>query len=162
MKNDEESNIKSTGHVPSLDTECINKALERANMDRNFISFAVDQLSSFDFPAYKARLIQFLKDKSADKDVICLFESLNADRPYKDVYQIQKALEQENPDAKEENQITDQTRKNLKVSAVKSSYGRKDYPDVPAIAPKDYACMLCGKSFQTRDDLIHHQEFEFK
>ena len=39
-----------------------------------------------------------------------------------------------------------------------SSHGL--YPTDPATAMKEYVCDLCGKTFQTRDDLIHHQEFE--
>jgi hypothetical protein len=58
--------------------------------------------------------------------------------------------------------MSDTTRKNLVVEKADSSHKRKDYPQVPATAPKDYVCQLCGKSFQTRDDLIHHQQFESK
>ena len=119
-------------------------------------------MEDFDFPAYKAQMIQFLKDKSADKDIISLFESLIGDRLYKDLYQVKKAFEQNNPIAKQDNQMSDETRKNLGVRQVDPLHKRMDYLEVHATAPKEYLCMLCGKSFQTRDDLIHHQEFEFK
>lgn len=91
-----------------------------------------------------------------------MFESLNGTTLYRDQYYIQKALEQYNPEAKKENQITDQTRTTLKVKPVDPSHKRKDYTEVQATAPKDYVCELCGKSSLTRDDLIHHQEFESK
>ncbi|HEY7082053.1 MAG TPA: hypothetical protein VH500_20365, partial [Nitrososphaeraceae archaeon] len=95
-------------------------------------------------------------------DVISLFQSLTDDRLYKDLYHVRKALEQNNPDAKQDNQISDTTRKNLTVSKVDSSHKRKDYSQVPATAPKEFVCQLCGKTFQTRDDLVHHQQFESK
>jgi uncharacterized protein YktA (UPF0223 family) len=158
----EGDDIRSVRHVSNLDTNSINKATEKASADRNFITDAVKQLEDFDFPAYKAQMIQFLKDKSADKDIISLFESLSGYRLYKDLYHVKKAFEQNNPIAKQDNQMTDETRKNLEVRQVDPLHKRKDYPEVPATAPKEYVCMLCGKSFQTRDDLIHHQEFEFK
>ena len=35
-----------------------------------------------------------------------------------------------------------------------------DYPEVTPTAMSEYICTMCGKSFQTRDDLVHHQDFE--
>ena len=46
------------------------------------------------------------------------------------------------------------------VEKVDTSHKRKDNPEVPAATTKEYLCQLCGKSFQTRDDLVHHQQFE--
>jgi hypothetical protein len=51
---------------------------------------------------------------------------------------------------------------NLEVEQVDPAHKRKDYPQVPETATKEYICDLCGKSYQSRDDLIHHQEFESK
>jgi hypothetical protein len=51
---------------------------------------------------------------------------------------------------------------NLKVEQVDPAHKRKDYPEVPATATKEYICDLCGKSYQSRDDLIHHQKFGSK
>jgi hypothetical protein len=50
----------------------------------------------------------------------------------------------------------------LNVKPVDPTHKRKDYTEVHATAPKNYICDMCGKSFQSRDDLVHHQEFEFK
>ena len=81
---------------------------------------------------------------------------------YRDQYHIRKAFEQNNSSTKQENQITDKTRTNLDVPKVDPTHKRKDYPEVPATATKDYICDLCGKTYQTPDDLVHHQEFESK
>jgi hypothetical protein len=81
---------------------------------------------------------------------------------YRDQSHVTKAFEQNNPSNKQENQITDQTRTNLDVHKVNPTHKRKDYPEVPATATKDYTCDLCGKTYQTPDDLVHHQEFESK
>jgi hypothetical protein len=107
-------------------------------------------------------MIEFMRQTSAAEKNTSLVRSLTDSKLYHSLYQVKKALEQNNPEAKQDNQILDQTRKNLTVPKVNSSHRRKDYPEVPATATKDYICNLCGKSFLTRDDLLHHQEFEFK
>ena len=87
---------------------------------------------------------------------------MNGTIVYRDQYHVKKAIEQNNSQAKQENQMTDETRTNLEVPKVNPAHKRKDYPEVPATATKEYICDLCGKSYQSRDDLIHHQEFEGK
>ena len=162
MKEHSSERVESVRHLSTVDTESVNESILRANSDRTFISNAVDQLKGLRFPAYKVELTDYLKKKSAKNDVISLFESLTDDRLYKDLYHVKKAIEQNNPDAKQDNQMSDSTRKNLVVEKADSSHKRKDYRQEPATAPKDYVCQLCGKSFQTRDDLVHHQQFESK
>ena len=75
---------------------------------------------------------------------------------------LRRQLNKTTRKTKQDNQITDETRTNLEVEKVNSTHKRKDYPQVPATATKEYICDLCGKSYQSRDDLIHHQEFESK
>ncbi|MDP9306598.1 MAG: C2H2-type zinc finger protein [Thermoproteota archaeon] len=156
------SKIKSERHIPSVDSKAINEAVERASTDRDFISRSVDQLNGLKFPAYKAQILDFVKKNFVSSEILDLFESLNGTTVYRDQYHIKKAIEQNNSEAKQENQITDETRTNLNVKKVNPAHKRKDYPEVPATAMREYVCDLCGKTFQTRDDLIHHQEFEFK
>jgi hypothetical protein len=153
--------VESERHIPSVDSQAINKAVERASTDRDFISRSVEQLNGLKFPAYKAQILDFVKKNSA-AEVLDLFETLNDTILYRDQYHIKKAIEQNNSEAKQAHQITDDTRTNLNVKKVNPTHKRKDYPEVPATAIKEYVCDLCGKTFQTRDDLIHHQEFEFK
>ena len=154
--------IEAERHIPTVNSNSINQAVERASKDRNFISKALEQLGGLKFPAYKRQLIEHLKNNSADSETLALFESLNATMLYRDHYQVKKAFEQNNPEAKNEHQMSDKTRTNLDVKKVDPANKRKDYPEVPATAMKEYVCDLCGKTFQARDDLIHHQEFEFK
>ena len=78
------------------------------------------------------------------------------------MYQVKNALEQNNSKAKQENQISDNTRNNLEVEKSNVSQQRSDYSEVPATAAKTHICDFCGKDFLTRDNLILHQEFEFK
>jgi Protein of unknown function (DUF2795) len=154
--------IEAERHIPTVNSNSINQAVERASRDRNFISKALELLGGLKFPVYKRQLIEHLKNNSADSETLALFESLNATMLYRDHYQVKKAFKQNNPEAKNEHQISDETRTNLNVKKVDPAHKRKDYPEVPATAMKEYVCDLCGKTFQARDDLIHHQEFEFK
>jgi hypothetical protein len=109
-----------------------------------------------------AQIMDFLKKSSSNDELLSLFETLNGTIVYRDQYHVKKAIEQNNSQAKQDNQITDEARTNLEVEKVNSTRKRKDYPQVPATATKEYICDLCGKSYQSRDDLIHHQEFESK
>jgi hypothetical protein len=163
MDNDDLSTkIQTDRYTHVVDSNSINRAVEKASRDRNFISKAVEKLSGLKFPAYKHEMIEHLKNNSASKELLALFQSLNGTMLYRDQYQIQKAFEQNNAAAKQEHQISDETRTNLDIEKVDPDHRRKDYSEVPATAMKEYVCDLCGKTFQARDDLIHHQEFEFK
>jgi hypothetical protein len=87
---------------------------------------------------------------------------------------IRNAIEENNPIKKTKHQITDSTRKNPDVrtrditidsstkekDALNLNEERSDYPEVTPTAMSEHICNTCGKSFQTRDDLVHHQEFE--
>jgi hypothetical protein len=81
---------------------------------------------------------------------------------FRDKYDVKQALEQENSELKQKNQISDSTRENLEVQHADENQKRKDYPETPATAMKNYICSFCGKDFQSKDQLIKHQEFEFK
>ena len=156
------SKIESEKHVSNVDSDSVNKAVERSSRDKNFISNAVGQLRGLKFPAYGSQIIDYLRKNSADDEVLALYLSLNGTMLYRDQSHVTKAFQQNNPSTKQENQITDQTRTNLDVPQVNPVHKRKDYPEVTATASKDYTCDLCGKTYQTPDDLVHHQEFESK
>jgi hypothetical protein len=160
--NDSSNKIESDRHIPTIDSDSVNRAVERSSRDKNFISNAVQQLRGLKFPAYGSQIIDYLRKNSADDEVLALYLSLNDTMLYRDQYHVTKAFEQNNPSTKQENQITDQARTNLDVPKVNPVHMRKDYPEVPATATKDYTCDLCGKTYQTPDDLVHHQEFESK
>lgn len=53
--------IESEKHVSDVDSDSVNKAVERASKDRNFILNAVEQLNGLKFPVYKAQIMDFLK-----------------------------------------------------------------------------------------------------
>ena len=151
--------ISSSRHRAS-DRTSVHNAVLRANNDINFISAAMKHLDALEFPVYKYQILEFVKKVSTDRDVIALLESLNDTATYHSRDEIKKALEQENPEAKRQNQISDNTRKNLHVQQVDKAQKRKDYPEAPATAMKNYSCRLCGKEFQSGTELKDHEKFE--
>lgn len=75
--NDSSSKIESERHIPTVDSDSVNKAVERSRRDKNFISNAVEQLRGLKFPAYGSQIIDYLRKNSADDEVLALYLSLN-------------------------------------------------------------------------------------
>lgn len=166
--------VGSARHVPEQDAARINRAVEKAARDQDFIDYAVAQLRGLKFPAFKNNIIDYAKSISADPDVVALFESLNGYMEFRDLYHVQKAIEENSPQKKREYQITDETRENPDVrtrpttadasiksrEAVNEREERKDYPEVTPTAMSNFVCDRCGKPFQNQNDLVQHQRFE--
>jgi hypothetical protein len=172
------SNIKSERHKPKYDADSINRAIDKAIRNENFLNDALKSLGGLHFPAYKRDIINHVKATSiADSDIVSLFESLDGYIEFRDLYHIRKALEVNLPQKKTRYQITDKTREHPNVRTRYTSHGskskstkeveavnefeeRKDYPEVTPTAMRDFICSMCGKSFQNQDDLVHHRNFE--
>ena len=159
---DRSKKIEAVRHTAENDRESVQKAVKKASEDSNFISQVVKQLDTLKSPAYKHQILSFMQDKSSDENVIGLLKSLNDTVLFQDKYDVKQGLEQENSELKQQNQISENTRKNLEVKHPDNSQKRKDYPETPATAMKNYICNFCGKDFQSKDQLTKHQEFEFK
>jgi hypothetical protein len=142
--------------------ESVHNAVKKASKDANFISQVVEQLETLKFPAYKHQILSFIQNKSSDENAIGLLKSLNDTVLFQDKYDVKQGLEQENSESKQQNQISDKTRENLEVQHPDPTQRRKDYPETPATAMKNYICNFCGKDFQSKDQLTKHQEFEYK
>ena len=158
----ESRRVYSKKHEAERDAASVHTAVNEASKNRNFIDRSLQKIEGLQFPVYKYQILEYAKGHSIDKKTIALFESLNGTMQYHDRYHLKKSLEQENSAAKQVYQISDKTRHNLQVEKVDPRQKRKDYPEVPASAMKNYICNFCGKEFQSGDQLKDHQEFEFK
>ncbi|HVE36965.1 MAG TPA: hypothetical protein VNA18_02090 [Nitrososphaeraceae archaeon] len=159
---DRSKKIEAVRHTAENDRESVHNAVNKASKDASFISQVVGQLDTLKFPAYKHHILSFIKDKSSDENTIGLLKSLNDTVLFRDKYDVMQGLKQENSESKQQNQVSDNTRKNLEVQHPDKTQRRKDYPETPATAMKNYICNFCGKDFQSKDQLTKHQEFEFK
>jgi hypothetical protein len=177
MKDRSKESIDATKHGPAYDAARINRAIEKAANDPDFVNRAVAQLAGFAFPAFKHNIVDYVKGMNADEkeeDVVALFESLNGYIQFRDQYHVQKALEENVPEKKKDYQISDKTRETPDArtrqttadssikdrEAVNEREDRKDYPQVTPTAMSNFICNTCGKEFQNQQDLIHHKQFE--
>jgi len=162
VKMKDSKKFESKGHRPEPDHKSLHKAVNRASKDANFISKVVEQLETLKFPAYKSQILNFIQNKFSDNDDIGLLKSLNDTVLFRSKYDVKQGLEQENSKSKQQHQISDTTRKHLEAQRSDQIRKRKDYPETPATAMINYICDLCGKEFQSKDQLTKHQVFEFK
>lgn len=169
------STIRSSRHRSTFDTAKINRAIERvARGDDRFIDNAISQLEGLQFPAFKHKILEYVRNKTTEPDIIGLFESLDGYIAFRDTYHLRKAIEVNGVKYKMQNQITDETRVNpnfktrqdtggtstKEKEAVNRSEERKDYPEVTPTAMSDFVCKRCGKAFQNQNDLVQHRRFE--
>ena len=173
MDNTKET-IGSARHTPRHDAEHINRSIEKAANDPDFIDYAVNQLRGMQFPAFKHSIIDYVKKINAQPDVIALFDSLNGYIEFHDQYHVQKSLQENSILKKQEYQITDKTREdpNMRThpttadksivdhEAINKTEERKDYPEVTPTAMSNFICDRCGKPFQNQQDLAQHRQFE--
>jgi hypothetical protein len=173
-KDNSKTNVSSSKHDPTYDTNIINKAVEKGSRDANFLNYAVSLLAKMQFPAFKNNILEYINKATTDTNVIALFESLDGYIKFRDVYHVQKALEENNPDKKQTYQISSETRERpitrtrdvtidsstRERESTNANEERKDYPEVTPSAMTNFICDTCGKPFQNQNDLVIHQRFE--
>lgn len=167
--------ISSAEHASIYDTKSINQAIDKTNKEDNFISNAVRSIKEMRFPAYKKDIVDYAsRNINSDSDMLALFESLNGYIKYRDLYHVQKALEENNSEKKKAHQISDQTREHPDTrtrdtttrgsikdkEAIDETEESKLHPQVPPTAMSNFICNVCGKPFQNQNDLVQHQRFE--
>ncbi len=185
MKDKTKESIDATKHMPAYDATRINRAVERAARDPDFVNRAVAQLAGLTFPAFKHNIVDHIRSISTRRDeeggqnndnddIVALFESLDGYIQFRDPYHVQKAIEENIPSKKKDYQITDKTRESPDVrirqtdadasikdrEAISEREERKDYPEVTPTAMSNFVCDNCGKAFQNQQDLVHHRQFE--
>lgn len=184
MKDKTKESIDATKHMPTYDATQINRAVQRAARDPDFVNRAVAQLAGITFPAFKHNIIAHIRSVNSrrneegqqddDDDIVALFESLNGYIQFRDSYHVQKAFEENIPSKKKDYQVTDNTRESPDVrirqtdadasikdrEAISEREERKDYPEVSPTAMSNFVCDNCGKEFQNQQDLVHHRQFE--
>jgi hypothetical protein len=62
-----EESIDAAKHLPANDAERINRAIEKAASNPNFVYHAVAQLAGFAFPAFKHNIIDYVKSINVEE-----------------------------------------------------------------------------------------------
>jgi hypothetical protein len=104
-----DGNIGVVRHNPKYDSCSLNRAVQRAVNDDNFLSSCINLLEGLEFPTFKNGIVDHAAKVTDDSDVLSLFESLDGYTEFKDRHHVQKALEVNDPEKKAENQITDES-----------------------------------------------------
>jgi hypothetical protein len=173
-KDNSKTSVSSIKHDSTYDTDVINKAVEKGSRDPNFLSHAASLLAKMEFPAFKNNILEYINKVTTDTNVIALFESLDGYIKFRDVYHVQKALEENNPEKKQTYQISSETREGPNTrtrdvttdrstrerESTNSNEERSDYPEVTPTAMTNFICNTCGKPFQNQNDLVNHQRLE--
>ena len=173
-KDNSKTSVSSIKHDSTYDTDVINKAVEKGSRDPNFLSHAASLLAKMQFPAFKNNILEYINKITTDTNVIALFESLDGYIKFRDVYHVQKALEENNPEKKQTYQISSETREGPNTrtrdvttdrstrerESTNSNEERSDYPEVTPTAMTNFICNTCGKPFQNQNDLVTHQRLE--
>jgi hypothetical protein len=174
MRDSSKESVDAAKHVPVHDASHINRAIEKASRNPDFVSQAVAQLAGLKFPAFKHNIIEYIKSINANEDVVALLESLNGYIEFRDQYHVQKALEENVPVKKKGYQITEnarespdvrirQTTADASIKERETANGKEERIDYPEVAPtsmSNFVCDRCGKYFQNQQDLVHHKQFE--
>ena len=172
-KDNSKTSVSSIKHDSTYNTDDINKAVEKGSRDPNFLTHAASLLAKMQFPAFKNNILEYINKVTTDTNVIALFESLDGYIKFRDVYHVQKALEENNPEKKQTYQITE-TRESPNTrtrdvtidsstrerESTNSNEERSDYPEVTPTAMTNFICNTCGKPFQNQNDLVNHQRLE--
>jgi hypothetical protein len=173
-KDNSKTSVSSIKHDSTYNTDVINKAVEKGSRDPNFLSHAASLLAKMQFPAFKNNILEYINKVTTDTNVIALFESLDGYIKFRDVYHVQKALEENNPEKKQTYQISSETREGpvtrtrdvtidsstRERESTNSNEERRDYPEVTPTAMTNFICNTCGKPFQNQNDLVNHQRLE--
>lgn len=107
MGKDISNSIRADIHSSTYDSHSLNRAIDRAIADENFFTSCLNLLDGLKFPALKGNIIKYVKSTNTDSDTISLFETLDGYIEYKDKYQVQKALEENDPKKRVTDQITE-------------------------------------------------------
>jgi hypothetical protein len=167
--------VRADRHRPTYNSESLNRAMNMAITDENFLDTSIRLLEGLKFPALKGNIVNYIKNVTNDSNVISLFQNLDGYIQFKDQYHVRKAIEENDPQKKMANQITNETRENpahtqtahhIRANSTKTSQAvtkseeRKDFPEVSPTTMAEFVCKKCGKSYQTPDDLAKHRRFE--
>ncbi len=69
--------IRAVTHKPTYDSESLNRAMERAITDENFLDSSINLIKGLRFPGLKGTIINYVINATNDPEILSLFQNLD-------------------------------------------------------------------------------------
>lgn len=158
---EDDTKVFTSHHHSQFDSDLLNKAIEKAINDKEFITSSLNLIKDIEFPTYKYKIINHIQKLTNDKTIIALFYTLSDSLEFKDVTHIKNVIETNIP-AKNSAHNT-KTPDKINVNSISTKQKLSDLKEkdpTSSDSMREYICNKCGKPFFTREDLRIHQDFE--
>ena len=158
---EDDTKVFASHHHSQFDSDLLNKAIEKAINDKEFITSSLDLIKDIEFPTYKYKIINHVQKLTNDKMIIALFYTLSDSLEFKDITYIKNVIETNIPAKNSAHNTKNPDKLNVNPISTKqklSDLKEKDPNESDSM--REYICNKCGKPFFTREDLRIHQDFE--
>lgn len=160
---EDDSKVFTSYHDSQIDSHLLNKAIEKAINDKEFINSSLDLIKDLEFPTYKYKIINYIQKKTKDTTIIALFYTLSDSLELKDISHIKNIIETNIPAKNSAHNTKNPDKLNVNPISTKQKLSNlKEKDPISSDSMKEYICNKCGKPFFTREDLRIHQDFEGK
>ena len=158
---EDDTKVFASHHHSQFDSDLLNKAIEKAINDKEFITSSLDLIKDIEFPTYKYKIINHVQKLTNDKMIIALFYTLSDSLEFKDITHIKNVIETNIPAKNSAHNTKNPDKLNVNPISTKqklSDLKEKDPNESDSM--REYICNKCGKPFFTREDLRIHKDFE--
>ena len=157
----DDTKVFTSYHHSQFDSNLLNKAIEKAINDKNFIISSLDLIKDMEFPTYKYKIINHIQKSTNDITKIALFYTLSDSLEFKDISHIKKVIETNVPAKNSAHNTKNPDKLNVNPISTKQKLSNLEEKDpTSSDSMREYICNKCGKPFFTREDLRIHQDFE--
>jgi len=150
-------------HSSQFNSDLLNKSIEKAINDKEFIHSILNLLKDIEFPTYKHKIINHIQKLTNDKMKIAIIYTLSDSLEFKDIEHIKSAIETNIPAKNSAHNTKNPDELNVNPITTKQKISNFEERDpISSDSMREYICNKCGKPFFTREDLRIHQNFEGK